>query len=233
MVRNRTVAIVIVTQKSRFSSDELFSFKHLDKYLPTYDRFFVIPNKNTLSKSLTKKATVIHLANKYFVNTKTYNQLAMSLDFYKLFVQYKYILIYQPDVLVFSDQLMSWCNRDFDYLGAPSFFSFCGIRTHKKGCPSYVLNGGLSLRKIDTFIKVLKKAGKKVSDYKYNEDGFWSFEAPKYLLSYKLPDFKTALTFAFEKYPRLCYFLNGNRLPFGCHAWERYDRDFWLPHLLK
>jgi hypothetical protein len=233
MTKNRTVAIVIVTQKEKFIPDELSSFKHLNRYLANYDKFFLIPKKNNLSKSLTRGASVIRLANKYFVSTKSYNQLVMSLDFYKLFTKYQYILIYQPDALVFSDQLMFWCGQGFDYLGAPSFLSLCGLRTHKSGRPSYVLNGGLSLRKVDTFIKVLKKAGNKVCDYRYNEDGFWSFEAPKYCPNYKLPNFKTALTFAFEKYPRLCYFLNGNRLPFGCHAWVRYGREFWQSHLLK
>lgn len=233
MVQNRTVAIVILTQKEKFTPDELSSFKHLDKYLPTYNRYFIIPKKNNLSKLLTKNASVIRLADRYFVDTKSYSQLAMSLDFYKLFTRYQYILIYQPDALVFSDQLMSWYKQGFDYLGAPSLFSLCGVRTHMKGWPSYVLNGGLSLRKVGTFIKILKKAGGKVHEYQYNEDGFWSFEAPKYYTNYKLPSFKTALAFAFEKYPRICYFLNHNRLPFGCHAWTRYDREFWQPHLLK
>jgi hypothetical protein len=32
--------------------------------------------------------------------------------------------------------------------------------------------------------------------------------------------------------PRLCFELNGRKLPFGCHAWQRYDRGFWEPYLL-
>jgi hypothetical protein len=27
--------------------------------------------------------------------------------------------------------------------------------------------------------------------------------------------------------------MNGGNMPFGCHAWERYDRRFWEPHLLS
>jgi lipopolysaccharide/colanic/teichoic acid biosynthesis glycosyltransferase len=26
--------------------------------------------------------------------------------------------------------------------------------------------------------------------------------------------------------------MNGRRMPFGCHAWERYDPEFWRPHVL-
>jgi hypothetical protein len=27
--------------------------------------------------------------------------------------------------------------------------------------------------------------------------------------------------------------MNGGKMPFGCHAWARYDRDFWLPFLVS
>lgn len=56
--------------------------------------------------------------------------------------------------------------------------------------------------------------------------------------SYYYPDFSiapldVALQFGFECVPRYCYELNGNKLPFGCHAWERYDREFWEQFILK
>lgn len=65
-----------------------------------------------------------------------------------------------------------------------------------------------------------------------NNDVFWSD-----LASYFLPDFKVAsledgLRFAFEVSPRLCLEMNGGKMPFGCHAWARYDRAFWEPFLV-
>lgn len=66
------------------------------------------------------------------------------------------------------------------------------------------------------------------TDYPYNEDGFWSLEAPKYLPNYRVAPPKESLAFAFEKFPRKSFELNHRKLPFGCHAWERYDKDFWL-----
>ena len=36
-----------------------------------------------------------------------------------------------------------------------------------------------------------------------------------------------------EVSPRLCFERNHRQLPFGCHAWARYDGAFWEPHLLK
>jgi hypothetical protein len=60
------------------------------------------------------------------------------------------------------------------------------------------------------------------------EDLFWSFEAPKFDESFKVPTPEEALPFAFEVAPRWCYEKNNRGLPFGCHAWEKYDRDFWI-----
>lgn len=68
-------------------------------------------------------------------------------------------------------------------------------------------------------------------NYPYNEDGFWSLEAPKYISDYKIAPFDKALKFAFEKFPGKCFKLNHHKLPFGVHAWEKYDKEFWLPYI--
>lgn len=71
-----------------------------------------------------------------------------------------------------------------------------------------------------------------VLDYPFYEDGFWALEAPKYDSSYKVATFKIALQFAFERFPRKCFELNNRKLPFGCHAWKKYDEEFWKPYIL-
>ncbi len=65
-----------------------------------------------------------------------------------------------------------------------------------------------------------------------NNDYFWSFDASEYLPEFKVAPVDQGLQFAFEAAPRICFELNQRRLPFGCHAWAKYDRKFWLPHLL-
>jgi hypothetical protein len=66
-----------------------------------------------------------------------------------------------------------------------------------------------------------------------HEDLFWSFDAPKIMATFRIPEPEGALEFAFEMAPRYCFKLNSGRLPFGCHAWAKYDREFWEPFLLK
>ena len=64
-------------------------------------------------------------------------------------------------------------------------------------------------------------------------DLFWSDKAVSYLPEYKVASLEQGLEFAFEGGPRTCFEMNGGKMPFGCHAWARYDRSFWEPHLLR
>lgn len=66
-----------------------------------------------------------------------------------------------------------------------------------------------------------------------NNDIFWSDHAVNYLPDFKVATVEDGLKFAFEVSPRLCFALNGNQMPFGCHAWTRYDRDFWESQLVE
>ena len=61
-----------------------------------------------------------------------------------------------------------------------------------------------------------------------NEDLFWSAYAPFMLPGFRTAPVDEALRFAFDCQPRLCWERAGRRLPFGCHAWFKYDPAFWL-----
>lgn len=65
------------------------------------------------------------------------------------------------------------------------------------------------------------------------EELFWSDRAVHYCPEFKVASYDEGLRFAFEVEPRKCFEMNGFKLPFGCHAWARYDRDFWEPYLLR
>ena len=66
----------------------------------------------------------------------------------------------------------------------------------------------------------------------YNEDCFWAFQAHKVVPDFTIPTPQQAVAFSFEVAPRFCFQQNSERLPFGCHAWPKYDREFWEPYLL-
>ena len=77
---------------------------------------------------------------------------------------------------------------------------------------------------------------KKMDHVEVNERGndlFWSDKAKHYLPEFKVGSLEQGLAFAFEMEPRRCLERTGGRMPFGCHAWGRYDRAFWNEHRLE
>lgn len=68
--------------------------------------------------------------------------------------------------------------------------------------------------------------------YPRNEDLFWSLEAPKFAPAFRVASAEEALPFAFEMAPHWCFQKNDKKLPFGCHAWARYDRNFWMEYIM-
>jgi len=85
------------------------------------------------------------------------------------------------------------------------------------------------------------RIGQSVNDhiehYVINNNGKDDIFLYKYGKTY-YPDFQVAsveeaLQFGFETNPRICYERNNRELPFGVHRWEKYDKEFWKPFLLR
>jgi len=68
--------------------------------------------------------------------------------------------------------------------------------------------------------------------YGRGNDQFWSDKASKYHHGFRVASLEDGLRFAFEVSPKTCLELAGGTMPFGCHAWSRYDREFWTSFLL-
>ena len=187
-------------------------------------------------------------------------------SFYKSFAQYDYILVYQLDAFVFCDELSFWCNKDYDYIGAPIIGHY---RDRELSFNMRVGNGGLSLRKISSFLNFFqsnknvfspkecatvinlkakpytrvivwilmvlgwRNKAKIVSKrWYYNEDDFWSGLLDKSNFAMKKPPLEEAMFFSFERFPSVLFKLTGNKLPFGCHAWRKYEYDdFWSKYI--
>lgn len=197
----------------------------------------------------------------YFKSVSTYNRLCLSLNFYKRFTHYKYMLLYQPDAWVFKDEIKYWCSLGYDFIGAP-WFEGWGNATPDSAYLG-VGNGGFCLRKVRSFIKVLysfayiipflsvlrnfkhnpslKKLFRAMknltitnntfflfNNYDFQEDYFWGLVASKRFKWFKVADKEIASKFSLEGNAPLLYELNNKQLPFGCHAWEKYNTDFWL-----
>jgi hypothetical protein len=63
---------------------------------------------------------------------------------------------------------------------------------------------------------------------KINEDAFWTFTFRNSWVKFNTAPIDLAIRFSFEKSPSFLFLKNKNKLPFGCHAWEKYEySSFW------
>lgn len=270
--RNEVAVVVPGYNRAQFTSDEETSLQHLQYFLERYDKFFVMPESLKFERP---GFSIQRFPDIYFGSAIANTRLMLSPAFYSAFRQYRYILIYQLDALVFSDSLLEWCAEGFDYIGAPWVKSLDTPWV----CTPRVGNGGFSLRRVESFLRVFSSKAYWIdpevywqrisgdmpwysqpahlprkwvkyikmfngvkrevaqwhlrSDGTKNEDHFWADRARHYDPHFKVAPFEAGLRFAFEADPRRCFEMTNRTLPFGCHAWARYDRSFWEPYLLQ
>lgn len=240
------VVVVIPIYKNELSKSERKSLDRCLEILINHPITIICPDQLKFDSNFFNNVDVkFQVFDKaYFKSVDTYSKLMLSTEFYKRFLNYKYILIYQLDAFVFRDELLEWCNKGFDYIGAPwmdeaNYQSwskdFSLLRKTLKRLNinfiNYVGNGGFSLRNVKKCFLTLLLFNNKVSKFKHNEDIFWSYFVTSYLPFFRVADLQTALKFSFETCPEKCYILNQHQLPFGCHAWEKHNIDFWRKFL--
>ena len=199
-----------------------------------------------------------------FRTVRDYSQLLLQSYFYERFREFTYILIHQLDAYLLKDELLHWCGKGYDYVGAPLFHGF--EPAEPAGRMWRAGNGGFSLRKVTSALAVLastrryrtpsqhwaarppaagfgeaarwamQSCGKFIRFHNdvrwaalsnFHEDVFWSVEAAHFWPEFRVSGLDDGLRFAFDYAPAHCFRVNGGELPFGCHAWPRYDLDFW------
>ena len=276
--------VVVPAYRPNLSGDEILSLRHLEHFLPTVDKYLAMPDTLDFGRDGYREA---RFAPAFFRGIAGYNRLMLSDDFYARFASYEYILIHQLDALILHSDIERFVALDVDYLGAP------WVDHDIDGLPrlTHVGNGGLSLRRVDAFRRLLRSPAPKTTAGEYYreryekaprrhrplgllkaglvglgiqtpiraiittagargacpglaaeardygpsgaaEDWFISAKANRYYPGFTFGSLDQALEFAFEKEPRYCFEKAGGRMPFGTHAWRRYDSEFWAPHLL-
>lgn len=272
-VNENKVIVLIMAYKQELSEYEKIALCQCVTVLKNHSIKIVKPQSIDLSGWSVNHASIKCecFKDEFFKDVGSYSRLLLSMDFYKRFKQFEYLLIYQLDAFIFRDELKAWCNKGYDYIGAPWFEGFS--RFNENAPLAKTGNGGFSLRRIESHLKVLQSfsylsppkenwqkrmkdrpGGKKwlkeaggflmdlcirnntfwlLNSYMGFEDQFWSLVAAKNFTWFNMPEPEEAFNFSFEMQPRRLYELNNRRLPFGCHAWWKYDLEFWKPHIEK
>lgn len=159
--RNMAAVVVTLSTKSRYTADEEIAFRHVRHHLSRYDKYVLIPDDHpAIYPGFIPK----RFAPRYFGSAQAHGRLLLSEAFYRAFLDYEYILVYHLDALVFADELVDWCREGYDFIGAPWLLSpdTPHITAQKVG------NGGFSLRRVRSFLRVL---GSKA--YFVDPDEYW------------------------------------------------------------
>lgn len=194
----------------------------------------------------------------YFSSVAGYNKLMLSRCFYQRFASWDYLLIYQLDAWVFKDELDAWCAKGYDYIGAPwmklngrldeknsgnggfslrKIATFIELFDHEgpiwgyKGLVCRYRYRG-PLRRRQCIFRGLLGWKNKLSDFaekgEENEDLFFAALKHKKGKPFRIPPTCEAMYFSFEESPAMLYERTGHTLPFGCHAWEKWEYEtFW------
>lgn len=255
-MKKQDVVIVMPFHKSVPNDYERISFINNTSQLTNYPIHLLLP-KGADTKhflNLVSNINITFFERKYFDTYPGSNLLWIDSKIYDYFREYKFILKCEFDAFVFRDELKKWLVYDYDYIGAPwiggeqsKIFDYVTHSKYKvlKKLKCYlsrnilqkqmiVGNGGFSLRKVSTFRYLSKIIPFIMPEVRVNippEDLVWSFFVASYFPFFKIPDAELAMKFSNELEPKKCYELNGNVLPFGCHAWWKYDVEFWKPFI--
>ena len=234
--------IVIPIYKYELDILDKLSLNRLNKIVKTkYDLFFVKPeslNCENYYKIFNKElVTEISFKDSYFENTDSYSQLCIQYDFYNTFSNYEYMYIYQTDCYLVKDELNAWCDKGYDYIGAPIISSnanWVNIKNPNKWEPQ-VGNGGFSLRKVEVFKDITDPNGEFRKKYDLTDDKLDKviFE-DKYFLNdiydyYEVitPSWIESLFFAMDMNVDVIYdIMKFKGLPMGIHAWGKNIR-YW------
>lgn len=224
-ITNKDVCIVIPIYKDNIKDpllyDEVESIYHTIKLMNKYDIYFLChPDLNI---SFYKKFEKDNIYFKFF-NYKTvneYSNMCLNDEFYKMFLDYKYMLICQTDAYIFKDELLYWCNKGYDYIGAlvlmdNNYFVVRGDENIDNiNKYNYIMNGGFSLRNIKSMYNICFKYKEKLKDITFNED----YIICRYFKNeLNMCDRENAIKFSAETQTYAFYPKIYNQLPFGCHT---------------
>ena len=248
-----TLVKVVIPIYRNLNDEETASLNNTMEIFGQHPIAFLLPESYKADHLLSKypKVEAIRVSDKWLgtqCGIAGYNNMMKQKSFFSLFSSCEYILICHTDAWIFRDELTSWCQLNYDVVAAPwpmrkkyGYFPLKQIlRLRRLLTPKTRLmhqdkynrigNGGLSLRRIDSFMKACDDYQQEAAffdtftDVHYGEDMFWAL-VPK---NFRYPSANEALKFYFDSNPWLCYQLANKQMPMGCHGFNHKDkRAFW------
>ena len=216
--------ICVPTYKSKLNDNEKSSFNQLCKIIKnSYEICLVCPDNIELNEYINIAhennvyLSFLFPSNDYFKSTETYSYMCETSNFYKCFIKYEYMLIYQLDGWIFTNFLDYYIRLHVDYIGSPWRHGIFHFNEDTVG------NGGISLRRIQKFIDICESLTNDDYNKEYveKEDLFFC-KTLKRQINLKFANIKNASNFSLQS--DLTYFIekyNNRHLPMCIHAWDK------------
>ena len=237
-------AVLIPVYRPRLTETEEFSVTTSLANLRGHDIVWVAPSSLDTSFYEDRFGTgrVVRHPDEYFKDVQGYSRLMVSEHFYREFCDYEFVLVCQTDAIVVRPDLRYWLETPYDYIGAPwpNGFSLSlspseipisgGIK-----CNAFVGNGGLSLRRVRPCMGLIREFSSLSAEWYrlgHAEDLYFAFLGTL-SKDFVLPNLVTAARFSHDIEPAYLQGLIGGELPFGIHAWEKYDRKLWVDKFIE
>lgn len=263
---DKLAVIIIIGYKPFLTDNEKASMRQCYKILNRYPIKVISPKGMDVSeyKKIIPGSQFEYVDKKWTSSYLMNSQFKTNRWLYNRYRDYDYLLFYELDCWVFRDELEDWCNKGWDYIGAPWFDRGTNKITGAG-------NGGFSLRKNSSslqiadriiFLKKLRKVWFKsylqaifpferlITIFKNRfhiqkpeqlpgmllekeilEDYYWCKKIAVVFNDFRVAPPEVSFKFSFEVNPRSLFEMNHHQLPFGCHAWEKYEPDFWKQYI--
>lgn len=193
------VAIIIPIYKESLTYYEKIAVEQCFKVLIGYPIIMIKPYSINFANA-NMFSNVISFEDSFFSDIHGYNKLMLHPDFYKAFLNYEFILIYQLDAFVFKNDLEFWCNQKIDYVGAPwlrpseypdiikatksrllNYFHIrYNIKQPKRDIPTEIQfenkvgNGGLSLRRVKRLYELCLENAPLIDEYNKRQEHYFN-----------------------------------------------------------
>src|ERR1700744_3127313 len=116
MSSNKNVCVVLSVYDPAPSHYELISFQQCFKILGNHPIYIIAPHGLDLSAYLAvvPDFKVKYVDKRWLASKLDYNKFKLSQYFYGLFKGYTFLLTYELDAFVFTDDVAYWCDKDYD-----------------------------------------------------------------------------------------------------------------------
>ena len=164
-LKRRNIARLVVlvpTHLERLDDELAATLLHNASQLKEYKLEVILPESRDPSgyEAFFSKhgilGSVRQVPSKYFGSTTAVNRMGTDPDFYRLYLEFEYILICHLDAWVFGGNLAYWMSLGYDFIGAPLFLPQNGHAPFMRRMAPFGGNGGLSLRRVASCIRVLE-----------------------------------------------------------------------------